>query len=170
MAASAGNEGPGAGTANHLSPWITTVAASTQLRAVPVHLTLVAGADTFTAIGSSITAGVDEPAPVVLAGRRRLQRRCAATSPAAAAPSRARSWPASAASTRRVVKGYNVLLGGAAAVVLYNPTQADIETDNHWLPTMHLADGTDFVAFMAAHTRRCSAASPPASPATASAT
>ena len=29
-------------------------------------------------------------------------------------------------------------------MVLYNPTLADIETDNHWLPTVHLADGTDF--------------------------
>ena len=27
-------------------------------------------------------------------------------------------------------------------MVLYNPTLADIETDNHWLPTVHLADGT----------------------------
>ena len=28
-------------------------------------------------------------------------------------------------------------------MVLYNPTLADIETDNHWLPTVHLADGTE---------------------------
>ena len=32
VAASAGNDGPGASTANHLSPWVTTVAASTQTR------------------------------------------------------------------------------------------------------------------------------------------
>ena len=37
-------------------------------------------------------------------------------------------------------------------MVLYNPTLADVETDNHWLPTVHLADGTDFVAFMNSHT------------------
>ena len=37
-------------------------------------------------------------------------------------------------------------------MILYNPTLADIETDNHWLPTVHLADGTDFVAFMGSHT------------------
>ena len=37
-------------------------------------------------------------------------------------------------------------------MVLYNPTLADIETDNHWLPTVHLADGTAFVAFMNANT------------------
>jgi hypothetical protein len=52
----------------------------------------------------------------------------------------------------RVEKGYNVKQGGAAGMILYNPTLADIETDNHWLPTVHLADGTDFVAFMTGHT------------------
>ena len=36
-------------------------------------------------------------------------------------------------------------------MILYNPTLADVETDNHWLPTVHLADGTDFLAFLDAH-------------------
>ncbi len=36
-------------------------------------------------------------------------------------------------------------------MILYNPTLADVETDNHWLPTVHLADGTDFKAFMLAN-------------------
>ena len=52
----------------------------------------------------------------------------------------------------RVWKGFIVAPGGAEGMVLYNPTLADTETDNHWLPTVHLADGTDFVAFMEAHT------------------
>ena len=51
----------------------------------------------------------------------------------------------------RVEKGFNVKQGGAAGMILYNPTLADVETDNHWLPTVHLADGTAFLAFMAAH-------------------
>ena len=29
-------------------------------------------------------------------------------------------------------------------MILYNPTLADVETDNHWLPAVHLADGTAF--------------------------
>jgi hypothetical protein len=37
-------------------------------------------------------------------------------------------------------------------MILYNPTLADTESDNHFLPAIHLADGTDFVAFMAANT------------------
>ncbi len=36
-------------------------------------------------------------------------------------------------------------------MILYNPTLADVETDNHWLPTVHLADGTAFKAFLAAN-------------------
>ena len=40
--ASAGNEGPQAGTANHLSPWVTTVGASTQRREFSSTLTLTA--------------------------------------------------------------------------------------------------------------------------------
>ena len=41
--------------------------------------------------------------------------------------------------------------GGAAGMILYNPTLADVETDNHWLPAVHLADGAEFLAFMDAH-------------------
>ena len=33
-------------------------------------------------------------------------------------------------------------------MILYNPTLADTETDNHWLPAVHLADGTDLLAFL----------------------
>ena len=42
----------------------------------------------------------------------------------------------------RILKGFNVKQGGAAGMILYNPTLHDIETDNHWLPAVHLADGT----------------------------
>ncbi|MBK5332267.1 MAG: S8 family serine peptidase [Ilumatobacteraceae bacterium] len=36
-------------------------------------------------------------------------------------------------------------------MILYNLPLADTESDNHFLPTIHLADGTQFLAFMAAH-------------------
>ena len=36
-------------------------------------------------------------------------------------------------------------------MILYNPTLADVETDNHWLPTVHLADGTQLPRLLAAH-------------------
>ena len=67
VAASAGNDGPGAGTANHLSPWVTSVGASTQTREFATTLDITAGnGDTFTVDGASITAGAG-PLPVVLA-------------------------------------------------------------------------------------------------------
>jgi len=96
VSASAGNAGPGAGTANDLSPWVTTVAASTQTREFATTLTIEAAGDTFQADGASITPGAG-PLPVVLASD---------------AP----------------------------------------YSDPHWLPTVHLADGTDFLAFMNSHT------------------
>ena len=68
VATSAGNEGPGAATAEHLSRWVTTVAASTQTREFGSDLTLTAGnGDTFQAHGVSIGTGVASPLPVVLA-------------------------------------------------------------------------------------------------------
>ena len=53
----------------------------------------------------------------------------------------------------RVQKGFDVLQGGAAGMILYNLPLQETETDNHFLPTVHLADGTDFLAFMAAQPR-----------------
>ena len=44
VAASAGNEGPGASTVAHPSPWLTTVAASTHSRAGSRTVTLGNGA------------------------------------------------------------------------------------------------------------------------------
>ncbi|WP_109508333.1 S8 family serine peptidase [Nocardioides speluncae] len=152
VAASAGNAGPGAGTANHLSPWVTTVAASTQKREFANTLSLTAGnGDTFTADGSSITAGAG-PLPVVLSSAPPYSNNICS---APAAPGTFTGMIVACqrgGGPGRVQKGFNVLQGGAAGMVLYNPTLADVETDNHWLPTTHLADGTDFVAFMNSHT------------------
>ena len=46
----------------------------------------------------------------------------------------------------RVDKGFNVLPGGAAGMILYNPIKQDVETDNHWLPAIHLDGPSDRVA------------------------
>src|SRR5262249_42530855 len=51
----------------------------------------------------------------------------------------------------RVQKGHNILQGGAIGMILYNQPLADTETDNHFLPTVHLADGTQFLAYANAH-------------------
>ena len=149
VAASAGNEGPAAGTVNHLSPWVTTVAASTQRREFRSALTVTAGEESFTADGASITAGVG-PAPVVLASAAPYNDvRC--EKPAPAGTLAGMMVACERGGNGRVAKGWNVLQGGAAGMVLYNPAPADTETDNHWLPTVQLADGAAFLAFMKAH-------------------
>ena len=149
VSASAGNEGPGAGTANHLSPWVTTVAASTQRREFFTKLNLTASnSDVFSVDGASITPGVG-PLPVVLASAAPYSNAlCTTPAPPGIFTGKI---VACQRSPGRVLKGFNVKQGGAAGMVLYNPTLADTETDNHWLPTVHLADGTGFLAFMTSH-------------------
>ena len=151
VSASAGNEGPGAGTANHLSPWVTTVAASTQRREFQSTLTVTAGGDTFTTTGASITAGAG-PLPVVLSSDAPYSNQfCGA--PAAPGTFTGKIVAcARGGGIARVDKGFNVFQGGAAGFILYNVGLADVETDNHWLPAVHLPDGTAFVAFMNSHT------------------
>jgi subtilisin family serine protease len=153
VSASAGNDGPGAGTTNHVAPWVTTVAASTQTREFSSTLTLKAGADTATLKGASITAGVTDATPVVLAesvagytGGALCQK------PASPNLFAGKIVACQRGVNARVEKGYNVVQGGAVGMILYNPTLADVETDNHWLPAVHLADGTQFKAFMSGHT------------------
>ena len=150
VAASAGNDGPGAATVNHVSPWVTTVAASTQKREFDSNLTLHGtGSNTLNLVGASITAGAG-PAPVVLAqSLGGYSSFC--TAPAPAGSFTGKIVACQRGVNARVDKGFNVKQGGAVGMILYNPTLADTETDNHWLPTVHLADGTSFVAFMAAN-------------------
>jgi len=151
VSASAGNSGPGAGTVNHLSPWVATIAASTQTREFATTLTVTAGnGDVFTMDGASITPGAG-PAPVVLSSDAPYSNlNCSTPAPAGTFTGKIVACQRGGG-IARVTKGFNVLQGGAVGMVLYNPTLADIETDTHNLPTVHLADGTTFVAFMNGH-------------------
>jgi subtilisin family serine protease len=146
VATSAGNEGPGAGTVNHLSPWVTTVGASTQTRAFRSTLTVTGSGAPFVTTGASITAGAG-PAPVVLASAAPYGR-ALCDAPAPAGSFAGKIVACQRGTNARVEKGFNVLQGGAVGMILYNPALADVETDNHWLPTVHLADGRDFVAYL----------------------
>lgn len=151
VAASAGNDGPGAATANHLSPWTTTVAASTQTREFQSTLTVTApGGTTATYQGVTITAGVDPARPIVLASAAPYGRPLC-DAPAAPGTFTGKIVACQRGGNARVEKGYNVVQGGAAGMVLFNPALADVETDNHWLPTIHLPDGTAFKAFLTAN-------------------
>ena len=62
--------------------------------------------------------------------------------------------------TGRVQKGFNVLQGGAAGMILYNPAIQQLNSDNHWLSALHLegpktgttAPAARLLAFLSSHT------------------
>ena len=149
VTASAGNEGPGAGTANHLSPWTMSVGASTQERAFTSQLSLTGGGESLQLEGASITHGIASPLPVVLASAAPYNNPlCLAPAPPGLFTGKI---VACQRGPGRIAKGFNVFQGGAAGMILYNPDPAEVLTDNHFLPTVHLPDDTAFLAFMAAH-------------------
>ena len=152
VSASAGNDGPGPSTAEHLSPWVTTVGASTQQREFRSTLTVTAGTASATFVGASLTKGV-APAPVVLAETvpGYAGHPLCDVPPPSATTFAGKIIACQRGGNGRVEKGYHVSRGGAVGMVLYNPVLADTETDNHWLPTVHLPDGTGFKAFLLAH-------------------
>jgi subtilisin family serine protease len=152
VSTSAGNDGPGAGTVNHRGPWVTTVAASTQRREFQSTLTVTGGGASTTLTGASITQGAG-PLPVVLSSDAPYSN-LLCDAPAAAGTLTGKIVACQRGVVGRVEKGYNVLQGGAAGMILYNvPGQADVETDNHWLPTVHLDgdQGETFTAFLGAN-------------------
>ena len=151
--ASAGNDGPGASTANHAGPWVTTVAASTFNRQYSSKMTLTStdGA-TYSKAGSTLTQGVTN-APVVLAVSvpgYTGTKLCDAAFPAGSLTGQV--VVCERGGNGRVEKGYNASLGGAAGMILYNPTASDVETDNHFLPAIHLeGPNTELLTFLGAH-------------------
>jgi hypothetical protein len=54
----------------------------------------------------------------------------------------------------RVTKGENVLAGGAAGLILYNPTPNSLDHDKHFLPAIHVdaSSGAALVAFLESQT------------------
>jgi hypothetical protein len=157
--AAAGNAGPGAGTSDHGGPWVTTVGASTGPRffTSTLHLTADGGA-TFDAQGDTITNGITTPTAVVLAqslpGEDAI---CGKQLAAGTATGKVvlcqRGGTEATGAVARIDKGYNVSRGGAAGMILYNPIAEDVETDNHWLPAIHLNGPPDaLLAFVGSHT------------------
>jgi subtilisin family serine protease len=144
--ASAGNSGPGAATANHAGPWTNTVGASTSDRHFVGQLTITAdNGDRFTMPGATITQGISTPTPVILGSEIPGQpddmcRR--AGEPGV-------NFPAGSAAGKivvcrrqlgaRVNKSYNVFQGGGVGMILYNGLAfLGVNTDNHWVPSIHL--------------------------------
>ena len=151
--ASGGNSGPGAATVDHGGPWVTTVGASTSNRffTSTLHLTADGGA-TFNMPGVTLTDGISTATPVVLAQNIPGEDVLCQT-PLAAGSATGMIVACQRGVNARVDKGFNVAQGGAAGMILYNAIKQDVETDNHWLPAIHV-DGpsTALLAYINGHT------------------
>jgi subtilisin family serine protease len=166
--ASAGNAGPGAGTANHAGPWTNTIAASTSDRHFVGDLTIAAGGDSFAVQGATITAGISTPTEVIR-GTDVPGYDVPGDDPGAPDDEEACLGPLPAGSVTgkivvcqrivgaRVDKSFNVLQGGAVGMILYNGApNLGVNTDNHWVPSIHIehngpAGEHPLVTFLAAH-------------------
>lgn len=151
VSASAGNSGPGANTTDHRSPWVTTVAASTQTRTFQSTVTLSGGGATATIKGSSVTSGVASPLPVVLASAPPYSNAlCDTPAPPGIFTGKI---VACERGPNRVLKSFNIRQGGAAGMILYNAFPFDVFTDAHWIPSVHVdkPDTDILMSFLTAH-------------------
>jgi Subtilase family/Fibronectin type-III domain/PA domain len=143
--ASAGNAGPGAGTADHAGPWTNTVGASYPARIYKASLQLRASnGDTLGATGVTITPGIGTATVVVrpsavprYPGNNTCNEPFADGSLAGKIVLCDRGNPAG-----RAASGFNALQGDAVGMILVNVGHQDLFTDLHWLPAIMLDDGT----------------------------
>jgi uncharacterized repeat protein (TIGR01451 family) len=155
VAASAGNSGPAAETVSHREPWVTTVAASTADRQFVSTLTLGAsGGASLTLEGASVTAALATPTPVVFSTEIGGDVQCNTDFPAGAAAGKVVI--CQRGGTGRVSKSDRVLRAGGVGMILYNnpPLRQGVNTDNHFVPTVHLESdaAAQLLAFMTANT------------------
>jgi len=141
VAASGGNEGPGASTLNHVTPWLTTVAASTVQR---YESTLALGNGASYAGVSTTVFGRVGPAPLVDSTKAKVATApttdaniCAAGSLDAAKVA-GKVVICQRGVTDRVAKSAEVKRAGGVGMVLLNPTVQDQDGDSHSVPTIHL--------------------------------
>ncbi len=146
VAASAGNSGP-ANAVAHMSPWLTTVAASTHDRVLLATATL-GNAATYT--GSSLSTGVPK-SPLILSTQAALNAPFDDTNTEARLCFLGALDPAKVAgkvvvcdrgTNARVEKSQEVAERGGVGMLLVNVTPADLVEDIHSVPTVHLQSDT----------------------------
>jgi subtilisin family serine protease len=155
VAAAAGNSGPTPDTTDHRGPWVTTAGASTTDRAFTTTATLRASnGDSIRVTGSSVTNGISTPTAVILPpSGQELCGSVANVNPFPPGTFHGEIVVCKRGTTGRVEKGHNVFVGGGGGMILYNPTLQDLDTDNHWVPAVHIQSnaGTQVLDFLASH-------------------
>jgi hypothetical protein len=155
VSCSAGNSGPGADTVGHREPWVTTVAASTQSRTFEGLLHLEANGDTLDLAGVSITGDFGGN---IVVGANYGDPLCGSVDGVNPfAPGTFTSDQIVVCErgvTARVEKSYNVWEAGGGGMILYNPGIQSLNSDNHFVPTVHLDDvaGAALLDFVSTHT------------------
>ena len=133
VAASAGNNGPGASTVAHNNPWLTTVAAGTHDRYYSGTVYLGDGASFD---GASIDSRGAGPADLVYAGDAG-DALCAIGSLDPSVVT-GKIVVCDRGIYARVDKSYAVMEAGGIGMVLANVTPASINADLHYVPTVHV--------------------------------
>lgn len=151
VATSAGNSGPGEGTVGSpgIWPWLTTVGASTQSRTFQGSVTLGDG-DVY--YGSSITAGTDL-LTIVDAADLGNELCNPYQDPIFTDDVTDKIVLCKRGTWARVEKSLAVYEAGGAGMILYNTSDSqDLNTDTHWVPTLHVnySDGMAIKDYIAA--------------------
>ncbi|MBN2044421.1 MAG: S8 family serine peptidase [Anaerolineales bacterium] len=135
VASSAGNNGPGASTVAHNTPWQTTVAAGTHDRFYSGMVYLGDGSDYE---GASIDSRGVGPADLVYAGDAG-DALCAIGSLDPAVVT-GKIVVCDRGIYARVDKSYAVMEAGGIGMVLANVTPASLNADLHYVPSVHVDD------------------------------
>ena len=140
VAASAGNNGPGASTVAHNSPWVTTVAASTH--AVFENTVVLGNGKKYK--GASINGTALPSTPMVLstgaglAGKAAEDVRLCAPGSLDPAKATGKVVVCDRGVVDRVAKSKAVKDAGGVGMVLTNTTPGSLDSDFHVVPTVHL--------------------------------
>ncbi|MFS0734263.1 S8 family serine peptidase [Microbacterium jepli] len=142
VSVSAGNSGPGASTADHASPWYTTVAAST----IPTYEGTVQLPNGFQAAGASVSVPAGQPVtgPVVYAGDVAAAGDAGANAalcfPDTLDPAKVagKIVVCDRGTNARTEKSDVVKAAGGIGMILVNVTPSSVDNDFHAVPTVHI--------------------------------
>lgn len=141
VAVSAGNDGPGASTADHASPWYTTVAAST----IPTYEgtvefggTTAVGASVTVPFGGTITGTAIYAGDAALAGANLDEAKLCFLDRLDPAKVEGKIVVCDRGTNARVEKSQAVEAAGGTGMILVNVTPGSLDNDFHSVPTVHI--------------------------------